>query len=145
MELIRVIVVLILLGRAIYTDIQKGIIENTWMLFGLLSGCLWSGLVGKWNGLLLSLKMVGISFVVLFLLFLIRGLGAGDIKLICVIAAFFQKDILEIVMVAFIVAAIFSITKMLLRIMGRQTAYVIGETINFSIPIGIGTVFAMLS
>lgn len=144
MEWMKVFLVLVLLGRAIYTDVKKGIIENRWMLFGMLSGCLWSGLTGRWDGFLLSLKMVVICFLALFLLFVIRGLGAGDIKLICVLAFFYPKNIVDIIILSFIVAAMISVAKLLLTILIRKKAYVVGATIHFSIPIGISTLYAIL-
>jgi len=140
MEWLRIVLVLMILTRAIYTDIKKGIIENRCMVYGLISAGLYTALYKGGTGLLQSIKMSVVMLVVLFALFVLKGLGAGDIKLFCVLAAFYQRDAIGIVVVSFLVAAGLAIVKMLIRIVRGEQFYLKGETMNFSIPIGIATI-----
>lgn len=140
MEWLRIVLVLMILTRAIYTDVKKGIIENRYMFYGMLSAVIYSIFYKGGSGLLESLKMSVITLVALFALFVIKGIGAGDIKLFCVLAAFYPKDAMDIVLVSFLMAAGFAVSKMLVRVFRKQPIYLKGETMNFSIPIGLATV-----
>lgn len=139
MEWLRWLLVLLLLGRAIYTDVKAGIIENQSMLWGLLCGCVWSMVNNGMSGLSNSLQMVLITILILFVLFLMKGLGAGDIKLLCVLAAFYPDGVLKIIVVAFFVGAVISLGKMVVRLICKMPVYISGETLHFSIAIGIST------
>lgn len=143
MEWVRLILVLTLLGRAIYTDIKQDLIENRCIVTGLLAGMVYVAVDRGVSGVIESVKMAGIILGVLFFLFLIKGLGAGDIKLLCVLAMFYPKDIFRIVMAAFCAAAGMAVGKMVWRKVRKLPVYVKGETMNFSIPIGCGTLFVM--
>jgi len=144
MEFVRLLLVLILLGRAIYTDVKSKRIENRWLLLFLGFAWLIAYIQSDLSGLLESLAKTIIVLVALFVLFVIRGLGAGDIKLCCVLGAFYPKEILNIIILAFIVAAVMSIGKMLLRALKKQSMYVPGEIMNFSIPIGIAAAIVIM-
>lgn len=140
MEQWRIVLVLTILIWAIYTDIRKGIIENRCMVYGLLAGGLYTVLFKGGAGLLEDMKMSIVMLIALFALFLLKGLGAGDIKLFCVLAAFYPRDAMGIVVISFIIAAGLAIGKMLIRAIQRKQIYLRGERMNFSIPIGIATV-----
>ena len=136
---IRIILVVLVLTRAIYTDVKRGIIENQCTLSGLLAGVMWSTLYGGVAGFIDSVKMIVIMLVALFVLYVIKGIGAGDVKLFCVLAAFYPEDVVGIVVVAFVVAAGLVLGRMLIRKIRRVPVYRRGETLCFSIPIGIAT------
>lgn len=144
MEWVRIIVVLVLLGRAIYTDVKRGIIENRIIWLGLIMAGIWSYCNGGINGLLQSGKMVVLTFGVLFVFYLVRGLGAGDVKLLCVLSAFFPELLWNIAVASFVMAAVISVGKMMIRGIRRKNIYVPGETILFSVPVGIGTGLVLL-
>lgn len=142
-EWVKLMLVLVILGRAVYTDVKQGVIENRNVMFGLLSGLICAftgnGMEGVWQ----SVKMAGVMLVVLFILFVVKGLGAGDIKLFCVLAVFYPMYCMEVVIVSFLVAAVASIGKMVIRLIRKNSFYIRGETINFSIPIACGTLFVL--
>lgn len=144
MEWVRIVLVFILLGRAIYTDVRRGIIENRNIWIGLIMAFIWSYCNTGMNGLLKSGKMVVLTFVVLFVFYLVKGLEAGDVKLLCVLSAFFPESVFDIVVASFITAAVISVGKMIIRGIRGKPIYVSGETILFSIPIGIGTGIVLL-
>ena len=139
LEWLRIVFVMSVLTRAIYTDVKKGIIENRCIMSGLLLAGGYAVLHNGGKGFLESISMAMVMLVVLFVLFVLKGLGAGDIKLFCVLAAFYPKSAMGIVVVSFLVAAGMSIVRMLPRFLKREPVYLKGETINFSIPIGIAT------
>lgn len=139
MEWVKVIMIVILLGRAIYTDVKTGLIENRNIVCGLLTAFLWSYCNDQIDGLAESCRMVVLIFVILFVLYVIKGLGGGDVKLFCVLAAWMPKSVLDVVVVSFLVAAVMSMGKMMVRGVQRKTLYVPGETMKFSIPMGIAT------
>lgn len=144
MEWIRVVLVLLLLTRVIYTDMKSGIIENRSVWTGLMTGSIWTLCNDGMYGLLESIRMVLIILAVLWVLFLIRGLGAGDIKLLCVLAAFYPDGVVEISIIAFLVAAGLVFARILIRWVRKLPVYMRGEVINFSLPIGIATIIIML-
>lgn len=139
MKWIGNLIVAALLARAVYTDRKEGRIENRLLLAGLVSGLLLSCVNGGAKGFLDSLKTMGIIFVALFFLFLIKGLGAGDIKLFCVLAVFFPEGAVSIVVVSFFAGAVIAIGRMVLRWLRKETVLVKHETMNFSEAIAVGT------
>lgn len=140
MEWTRIIFVLVILTRAIYTDIKEGKIENVCVLIGFVAAGCYAFLSGGEQVFFESVKMAVVILVALFFLFILKGLGAGDIKLFCVLAAFYPKDAMGIVVISFIVAAGIVIERMVIRALWKKSIYIPGETMNFSVPIGIATI-----
>lgn len=141
---IKAVVVMMLFMRAIYTDVKKNIIENRLIGAGLVTGFLFSYLAGGIPAVLQAVKGSCGVIVVLFPLFLIRGLGAGDIKLLGVMAVFFPEEIINIVLLSFFAGAVLAFGKMVVRGFQKQKIYHPKETLNFSIPIAIGTSMVIL-
>lgn len=136
----RIILVLAILTRAIYTDIKEGRIENVCVFIGFMTAGCYSFLSGGSPIFWESMKMAIIILVALFFLFVLKGLGAGDIKLFCVLAVFYPKNAIGIVVISFIVAAGIIMGKMTVRAFQKKNIYISGETMNFSVPIGIATI-----
>lgn len=132
-------IVSVVLIRAVYTDIKKGKIENRLMAAGLITALLCAYIEGDLQRLGQSIKMAAVVTAMLLLFFVIKGLGAGDIKLLAVLAAFFPQDIMRIVVAAFFVAAGIAVGRMLIRACKRKPVYKKRETLHFSIPIAIAT------
>ncbi len=144
MEWLKLFAIAVVLGRSIYTDMKKGIIENGTMLFGCIAAFGFAFWNEKVAGLIKSGRMLLLVFGILFLLYLVKGLGAGDVKLLCVLTAFIPEIALEVLAASFIVAAILSVGKMVVRKIQRKTMYIPGESMKFSMPVGIGTAIAMV-
>lgn len=132
-------IVTVLLLRAVYTDMKRGQIENWLIVIGLVLGLVCAGVIGGVPELLNSVKMVCTMTTALFFLFVIKGLGAGDIKLLAMLAAFFPKVIFSIVITSFFVGAGIALARMAVRAVKHIPIYRRHETINFSIPIAVGT------
>lgn len=70
------------------TDLRTRRIPN-WLTLGSLPiGLIASGILGGWKGLFLSFTGMLLAFVIYFVMYLLRAMGAGDAKLMAAIGAF---------------------------------------------------------
>ncbi len=107
---------MILLSGAVITDLSEYRIPNSFIIFGLLSGVYHQVLSEGLNGL--SIWFFGMVFpiVLLFPVFLIGGLGAGDIKLLAVTGGYFGFcDNLKCLALAIVIGAMISLVKLLVH------------------------------
>lgn len=72
---------------ASYFDIKSRRIPNHLVLVGLITAVLWHGLSGGTNGLIQSLQGWAVGMALLFIPFILGGMGAGDVKLLGMIGA----------------------------------------------------------
>lgn len=138
-EWIRLFLITLILIRAVYTDVTKGRIENEWMFAGCICGLGLAAWDTGMQGVLAGMKMVLLLLTGLMILFVIKGLGGGDIKLFCVLAFFYPAQVCGIFVYAFFLAAGYSVLRMIWRKLHKKQGYIWRETIHFSIPIAIGT------
>ena len=99
---------------AVGMDLKKMKISNRLILLGIIFSLVkrffCEGIVGLVTGIILIFFPV----ILLYLLFLVGALGAGDIKLFSLIGGFIQiKELMWCIVFAFIFATIFSLGKML--------------------------------
>ena len=110
---------------ASYTDLRTHRIANRWLLSFFLAAllarfALW-GRAGVYQGLL----GVVIPFLCLFPLFALRMMGAGDVKLLCVLGAIAgKKDIPGLMALSFLIGAVISAFLLLTRRNGRERFHV---------------------
>ncbi len=82
----------VILTASSVSDLRKYKISNVWILIGWLSGLAFrfyeKGISGMGEGIF----CVAVSILLLWPLFIIRGLGAGDIKLLSVISCYYGLD-----------------------------------------------------
>lgn len=108
------IVLLLILLAAVYTDYRQNRIPNWMIIFGILSGLIISFLHG---GLELFCKGLGgmiLPVILLYPVFVIGGLGAGDLKLFAVAGSYLGiKGITISFIIAFIIGVIISLVKMI--------------------------------
>src|SRR5438552_10022495 len=76
----QVLMVLLVSTAAIY-DVRFRRIPNWLVLIGLLLGLGFNVFLFEWRGLRLSLLGLGLASLIYFPLYLLRGMGAGDVKL----------------------------------------------------------------
>jgi prepilin peptidase CpaA len=81
------IILLVLVLIAGVTDIKTRRIPNWLVLAGLCIGIALNSLLFEWAGLKLSLSGAGLAFAVYFVFYLLRAMGAGDVKLMAAIGA----------------------------------------------------------
>lgn len=77
----------LLLAAAFVTDIRTMKIPNLITLPGLVSGVLFHVLTGGWNGIGDAIKGAVVGFGLMFILYLLRAVGGGDVKLFAGIGA----------------------------------------------------------
>ena len=75
------VLMLLLVGVAAIYDIRFRRIPNWLVLPGLLLGLGLNVFLSEWQGLRLSLLGLGLASLIYFPLYLLRGMGAGDVKL----------------------------------------------------------------
>lgn len=81
---LQLILILIAAFAAVY-DVRFRRIPNWLTLTGLIFGLGMNAFLFGWGGLRSSLLGLGLGFLVYFPLYLLRGMGAGDVKLMAVV------------------------------------------------------------
>ncbi len=105
---------LLLLITAVAMDVRKGRISNRLICLGTISGILIRIWESGIEGLILSVIQIFIPVIVLFLLFLMRALGAGDIKLFSLIGSIWNLKVLcSCMFFSFLAGAVMSLAKLL--------------------------------
>lgn len=99
---------------AVLEDFRKSKISNWWVLFGIIVGFLFFLAEGEKEVLINGIAGMSIPFVLLFLLYLLRVLGAGDVKLFMVAGLFLGKEgIIEALVGAFLAGGIYAGCKLI--------------------------------
>lgn len=106
---------LILLGfllRAVYTDMTQTRISNRLIVLGLILGLLFRITAEGRMGVLFFVVNIFIPVILFYLLFQMRALGAGDIKLFSMLGAFISTEQLwKLMVLAFCLAALMGVCK----------------------------------
>ena len=140
-------------------DLKDDRISNKWLLFGFFLALelrfakatawfsnidggieIWKlGLSGVGN----ALRCCVVIFILLFPLFCIKGLGGGDIKLLCVLAMFLPGQEFNLVLGSFLIGGVLAVIKLIVDrwkgIHGNK------KTIHFSIAIAMATFIICIS
>ena len=88
-SLIMVVFLAVILSVISVIDYRRHRIPNVIILPLLLFGLVYYTIIGQWVGLLYSIKGMGIGFLVLFIPYLMGGMGAGDVKFMSALGALF--------------------------------------------------------
>ena len=122
-----------LLISAVYTDMIQTRISNRLIVLGLISGFFFRFMTEGSKGILFFVVNSSIPVILLYLLFQMRALGAGDIKLFSMIGAFIStQQLLKLMGLAFCVGALFGIAKIIYRFIFLKTEMRTLTTIHFS-------------
>jgi prepilin peptidase CpaA len=112
----RYIILSLLLITAVAGDVRTYRIYNLPVALGLGAGFILNFIIGGFEGLVWSLLAAVIPFVLLIALFVLRMLGAGDIKLFCAIGAIMGvKFILYAMAFSFLAGGVIALVIMLVR------------------------------
>jgi len=123
-----VIVVLVAALIAAVTDVWKFKVYNTLTLPLLVSGLIYHTIIGGSQGLASSVTGLLCGFAILFFLYLLGGMGAGDVKLMAAIGAWMGMPLTYYIFVASSLAA--GVYAIILLVMSRT----LGDTwVNFQI------------
>jgi len=110
----KFLVLLLVVVSAVIMDFSTGKVSNYLIIVGLIMGFFLQILSGGKEQIIYSLAGAVVPLVVLMLVFLIGGIGAGDIKLFSVIGLFLgAKGVFTCIVVAFIIGAVMSLGKIL--------------------------------
>ena len=135
MVTIKIFLILFLVG-AVFTDLYKDKIYNAWVVPGMITG-LTVALMQSTGRFLEALLLVGASFAVLIPVYLIRGIAAGDVKLLATTASFLSMQELEAcILFSFLIAGAISLG---IVIFTRNKK----KTIHFAVPVLCSTVFVL--
>ena len=108
------IIAYILLFTAVCMDVRSMKISNRLILIGLAISLVRRILCEGISGFFTGIFLISLPVILLYLLFLVGALGAGDIKLFSLIGGFIQlKELIWCIVFAFSFAAVFSFAKML--------------------------------
>ena len=83
------LVVLLLLAVAVFMDFFFDKIYNEWIFISFVTGMSYATWNGGFGGAIRALISITIPFIILYPLFMIGGIGAGDVKLLSVMGSFF--------------------------------------------------------
>jgi prepilin peptidase CpaA len=84
---IPTIVVLLAVGVAAITDVWKFKVHNLLTIPLLLSGLVYHGIAGGWEGFMGSVLSSLCGFAILIAFYVLGGMGAGDVKLLAALGA----------------------------------------------------------
>lgn len=106
----------ILILLSFYKDMKQSRIPNVLTSSGAAAGLIYHTALGKWNGFLFAFLGCSITMLVMLILFLLRALGAGDVKLFGAVGALAGLQYaLQALMYSIIFAGIAGILILLLR------------------------------
>lgn len=112
--IIKIGILLITITIALYTDVMENKIKNKYLLPAFILGIITSFAFGGFEGLKSSLLGIIIPFIILFILFVLRFMGAGDIKLYCTIGAIMgQKFIINNLMYTIFAGGVLAVVMLL--------------------------------
>ena len=113
---------------AVFTDLYKDKIYNLWIVPGILTGLVLQLSRGT-DCFLNALMAIGVSFIILMPVYLIKGIAAGDVKLFLMTASFLSmQDIFSCILLSFLIAGAISLITVLIK-RNRHA------TIHFAVPV----------
>lgn len=111
---------MLLLFLSAFSDLKTDRIPNGFIFLGILSGIFCSILFGR--NLSAVPASVLLAFLLLYPLFQIGAMGAGDVKLFMMIGCFYGARNLAYIMAgAFVIGAVFSLGKLITEKNGRES------------------------
>lgn len=128
---------------AVVTDVQCTMISNRLIGCGLITGLLFQILGNGYAGILSFILNTIIPVILLILLFQLRALGAGDIKLFSVTGSFLTTEqLIKVMLLSFLIAAVIGIGKIVYLYCvhgGKREKY---TKIHFSVAILLAYILA---
>ena len=127
-----------LLVISVFTDWKKGKIPNWLILTGCIAGIIMTKEVYQ------SICQALFVIIVFFPFFLLKALGAGDIKCIAMSALYLSSEqLLQTILFTFLIAAVMSVLKVLgLCFFKKETGSLRCLTIHLAFPILLGVLIS---
>ena len=150
--IIRVVIVIVVVLLGVISDYRQFKIPNWLIVFGIVAALI-INLMQAIVGIDICKYILGfiIPFAILFPMYAIGGIGAGDVKLLCVIGGLVGRSSVEmIIVISMIVAGILCVMNLLKSLITGKaditTAYLFGKAykglhkMHFSLAILVGTI-----
>ncbi len=126
---------LLLLTGAVLTDLTKDKIYNAWVVPGLLTG-LSIALIQGTGRFIEALVAVMAAFLVLMPVYFIRGIAAGDVKLLLSTASFLSfQELHSCILYSFLIAGAISLVIVVFK---REK-----KTLHFAVPVLVSTILVL--
>lgn len=110
------LILLLLILIAVYTDMTKTVISNRLIIFGFIIGLFFRIFGEEKADILVYIVNISIPVILLYLLFCMQAIGAGDIKLFSMIGAFIATEqLLRIMVMSFVAGAVIGVMKLVYR------------------------------
>lgn len=108
---------------AAITDLRFRRIPNWLTVSSLLAGLVLNTIVGHWQGLKMSLLGAGLCLAILLPLVLVRGLGAGDWKLMGALGAILGPTVLIVLLITALISGAMALIQIVIRQRIRDTLF----------------------
>ena len=133
------ILLVLLLLIAVFTDWKNGKIPNLLIVTGSIAGILLTK--DPYDNILQAVSVI----ILFFPFYLLRALGAGDIKCIAMTALYLQPDQFQSsILYTFLVAAAISLIKILyIKFRSKEKISLHSITIRFALPIFTGVLLSI--
>jgi len=149
MGLLALVPLVVLLLVVMRHDVLSHRIPNKWVLVGVLVGLALNGLLpagGGFNsaipgglGWLAALQGLGVGLAVLLPLYLLRAIGAGDVKLMVMVGAFVgTNDMLGVLLATFLAGGLMALavvlwSKQFADLLQNLKLILMGSMVNMSV------------
>ena len=121
-RIIYLIPLIATVSAAVVQDLRDWRIPNRLIAIGLMQGMIISAWMhGFGQGLLVSVSGSVIPVLILYVLFLMRALGAGDIKLFAVAGTFVGTDVVRVMIYSFLAGGVISLFFLLKEVLMSVT------------------------
>ena len=112
------------LSAAVFVDMRRYKIPNLCIAIGMAAGLIVTLLSYSYMGVGKAFAQAGLLFIVLYPFYLMRGIGAGDVKLFMMTACYLQgKRLWEYLFVSMLIAGAVSVLKMICFPESRQRLF----------------------
>lgn len=116
MSILSACVVIAILNIAMIMDIFTGKIRNCFILIGFCSAISCQIFEHRMSGIANFAFGAGVAVLILFSLFALGFLGAGDVKLFAVVGGFLgARGVILCIMISFLLGAVYAVWKMVWR------------------------------
>lgn len=130
---------IILAFVALAFDLKTYKIPNVVNLLGMIIGLITSFVIGGKEKITSSLLGFFIAFLIMFILFVLGAIGAGDVKLMCALGTMLHVDIIFVIILAIIVSGVCGGLLILSKI--KSGKYIKITKIHMTLPIFFSVVF----
>lgn len=151
MEVVRIVGVVLgfIIGTSFIYDLFYGRIPNVFIVIGFLGWFPYIILTKTSNEVVWAFLSVIIVGVVLLIVYVIGGIGAGDVKLMCLISGFlFPIEGLKLILLIFVIGAFWGVIKIMFSLVMKLSGIKVSKgrtVIKFTGPILVGYLMMLLS